>query len=360
MLYFKGVKLVLTAACAACLCFVITACNSTSSTDGNPNSNPGDSTLIDPGANALGEQNGIVFATSSHTWKLGNSNVWKDPPAGRRQLNVNNYVGDDTHKMSDTTLYQGVLIREFSLIVKMAAPGTFTCATGDSINLFASYQNAGTVFTSTACSVQVDYMSASGGMAGKILSATLLSPGGKAITFSNAQFRVYKHYGKTGVMPVFATTSDTSFHISAQIDTSSAFELPAGRYFLMDSTPPVGPGSSFGFSNVLNDGTLANDKITLFFQNLSNQVGTYHCGEGVSIYSRLNMEFWLGTYQFTNTYNYQNGSIVASCTVIVKGISGNSSSRGSYQATLVNVNPADTLLLPLTQRTIKIHGEFRH
>ncbi|HAP00177.1 MAG TPA: hypothetical protein DCQ83_09060 [Fibrobacteres bacterium] len=262
----------------------------------------------------------------------------------------------------DQTQYEGAYFIGASFWLNMTAPGTQTCATGDSLTVTMSSSTnsawAGT-YTATACSVQVDYMSAFGGMGGKILSATLTNGNSKTITLSNAEFRVYQHYGKTGTAPTLA--SDTSVHVTVVIDSGS-FELPGGRYFRLDSTvhTATSPGSSFGFSVPANDGSKG--YITVFFQSLSNQVGTYHCGDVFSG-GTTNIQLWLGNYGFEQAYVYKlNGNVAGSCTVNVTTAPTNNSSRGNYQATLVYLDPNATYqsLLTAAQRTITIHGEFRH
>lgn len=330
------------------------ACNSASTAPGGGVGGGNDTTSVDPGVNALGENNGIVFATSSHTWKIGNANVYRYGPAGKRQLDVDNYVYVNKAKtgLVDTTRYQGIVVYSMSVIVKMVAPGTHTCATGDSIEVFGSSSIGGTTYTSTACEIQVDYMSAFGGMSGKIVSATLVGPGGKTITFKNAPFRVYQHYGTVGTAP--ALTSDSS--ATLQIDSGS-FELPQGRYFTLKS-PASAVGASF--SIIPNDGTYYLDGISLVMSSVPNQVGTWHCGEFFSG-GYTGLQVWLGTYQSEHAFfsGRANGATVSTCTINVTSQPTNNRSRGNYTATLIVNATNDTTLLTLAKRTIKVHGEFR-
>lgn len=348
-------------AVSASMAYAITASNANGSDTAILNLSivaASDTSTIDPGANPLGELNGIALTSGSHTWKLKNA---RTPPAfgttGKRRLVVENVdlftEVNGVPGYGDTTRYQGVWPRTLTLWVKQAL-GAQTCATGDSITLEASPPVGSLqIFGSTACSVQVDYMSAFGGMSGKIISATLATPAGNTLTIQNAQFRGYKHYGKTGTMPTLAT--DTSVHITMQIDSGS-FDLPQGRYFRMDSTnTPVGPGSSFGYSYVTNDGTYGQDKITLFIASLSNVVGVHQCGELFSG-GYTSLQVWLGNYGYERAYfsGRANGATVGNCSINLTN-----PGRGNYQATLIVNASNDTTLLSLPQRTITIHGEFR-
>ena len=321
-------------------------------------STPVDTNPANLGENPLGTSNGIAFALGSHVYKLGDANVYKVSPNGKRQLDVSNRING---LLVDTTSYQGAYIYNASLIVNLAAPGMQTCATGDSIVLFATGLGLWTgTYTATACSVQVDYMSASGGMAGKIISASLKNANGKILSISNAQFRVYQHTGISGIAPALDTTSPGSaWSVSLNID-SGTFELPSSRYFLLD-TPTVGGGFAF----LPKDGTNSLDRLSLHFISVVNQIGIDTCGRSFSG-GFTSMELWLGTYSGNGSFEHVflaervNGKFYGSCSINVLRQPTNNKSSGTYTATLVIQNPQDTLLLLPTQRRIKIHGEFKN
>jgi len=359
-------QIAIAALCAALVSLLPMACNSTAS-DGTGGTDTTactgsacgpvvtDSSVLiggDAGSNPLGTQNGIAIGIGTHVFLLGSATVFRYPPAGKRQLDVSN---TGTVALADTNSFQGARINRMSFFLKPVAAGMQTCADGDSISLLAGGAGPWTgTYASTACSVQVDYMTATGGMAGKILSATLKNGNGKILKITNAQFRVFQHAGTSGTAPTLA--ADSSFHITMTVD-SGTFELKQGNYFRMDSTGPVGPGSSFGYANFPDDGTSLTARISVFFASLSNLAGTHACGVTFSG-GTTTMQVWLGTYQSEYTFyaGKNNGSLIGSCSITVPA---NNSNKGSYTATLVVYNPADTLLLPYSQRRIKIHGEFR-
>lgn len=352
------------ALCAALVSVVPLACNSTSPegsgvkdstcTSACGTSDTGTLVGSDPGSNPLGTQNGIAIGIGDHVYKLGASNVDRYPPAGKRLLYAT-YSPPLINGRADTSSFNGARVLNASLFLKPVI-GAQTCAEGDSISLFASGTGPWTgTYMSTACSVQVDYMTATGGMAGKILSASLKNANGKVLKITNAQFSVYQHLGLSGTAPTLAT--DSSFHITMTVD-SGTFELKQGNYFRMDSSGPVYPGgASVGYAYTPDDGTKLLNRISLFIANLSNLAGTHVCGETFSG-GTTKMEVWLGTYQSEYAFyagKYGSG-VVGSCSITVPS---NNSNRGSYTATLVVYNPADTVLLPYSQRRIVIHGEFR-
>lgn len=363
MIHSPRFPLLAASLCAVLFALVPMACNSTSSDGGSGGtdttactgsacaSDTNTLTGVDAGSNPLGTQNGIAIGIGSHVYKLGASNVHRYSPNGKRQLDVNN-IKSSGDGFTDTLSFRGARVYNASLFLKPVAPGTQTCADGDSLVFVATGTGlwAGT-YASTACSVQVDYMTVNGGMGGKILSASLKNANGKVIKLTNAQFRVYQHLGSTGTAPTLAV--DTSFHITMTVD-SGTFELKQGNYFRMDSSGPVGPGSSFGYANIPGDGTAAQDKISMFFASLSNLAGTHTCGETFSG-GTTSLQVWLGTYQSEYTYyaGKYGGKTLGSCSVTIPSSNSN---KGSYTATLV---ATDTLLLPYSQRRIVIHGEFR-
>ena len=308
----------------------------------------------------LGDKNGFAVTLNGHTWKFTDAQVYRPlPSVAARELDVKNLLTSPT-TLTDMTTFNGVVFLGASIFVKPTGVGTQLCSAGDSISIQANSLSGPSDWTgnfgTTACLIQIDYMSASGGMAGKVVSATLTNPAGKVITLANAPFRVYHHRGHAGTAPVMGM--DSAWNVSMHID-SGTFELPVDQYFLMKKPITGGYGVSPDDGSRIFDSAQASDAITFHWNNVPGQAGSWACGQTFSG-GITNLEVWLGTYQFEYSYIYRlNGNNYGTCSITVDG-QRNGAIHATYQASLANPETANSALLTLPQRTLKISGEFKN
>lgn len=285
--------------------------------------------------------NGIYFKLEGKEYALGNVSVNRFSPANRRELNTS-YAG--------TAMFHGTRLNYAALTVSrtLGADSVQACGSLDTqaaMRLeFGSVGDWGGSYTATACEIKLDYMSQSGGIQGRIVSATLKNASGKTIQLSGGGFRVYSHQGWPGEAP--AVTPVTPYLATLQIDSGS-FELPAGQHFRL--AKPIVIASGFGLGTRTEDGNAqvdgnASDAIVF---GVTGTPATGACGPN------LDLRVTLGAYQSEMIYRAANTG--GACTMTVDG-QGSGAVLAEYTATLV----ANDDILPAGKRTIRVRGMFRN
>jgi hypothetical protein len=306
---------------------------------------------------ALGDRNGMKVEVGGHVWTFGNADGDRSAPAGFRRIDFSQELP------YDLTLLNGhANIRLFNTQVTVAiqAPGVQTCGGNVKVIVTATFDSEpfGGDYTATTCSINVDYVSPLGAVAGVITSASLTNTHGNSIQLVNAPFRAYRHVGPGASASGIANDSFISMFID-----SGSYEFPAGREFQMRKNVTLG-GSAQGAGTSTPDGTEvfsgnASDNLVFNVYNASDffpGARTYNCGEvltgGVPVYVSLYMGMYLAEYVF------ESGNAGGSCTFDITQKSGKYF-VGTYTATLVGDNPTP-LLLTAPQRTIEVSGGMRN
>lgn len=329
----------------------------------------GTSPAADPAYNPLGERNGISLTIGNHTWQMDSEVTDPRYVSGTNTREVaaeNAYIYNSSGQaiaLADMTSVTGTgtaYLFDAAVTINHTIEGEQLC--GGDVKLVLSANISGdSVFTASSCRLIVDYTSFRGGIGGRILEATLSNTSGMVITVSSGQFRAYRHRGTTGDAPA---TPAGSFG-TMQIDTGT-FEFAGNQHFVLDSTDTNSTvGSSFSYGTITDDGTVGRKSrstdIALIVANdgfFDTAINSYSCGTrytGLPT-NRMNMQLWLGTYQFEHVYNSANGG---NCTITMDQRSGQYH-KASFTATLINNDALNSGVLTDDERRVIISGEFRN
>lgn len=336
-----------------------------SSTPVDPDPEPEPEEPTEPEENPLGTRNGLAVTLGNHTWKLQNAETPRvSSPAEHRQAAFTNTSGNQFFTpIVDETPFDGDPLTRGTLMLKKAL-GRQQCNDTIALTLEAripgTFTEEGRLWKTTACELDVHYISERAGIHGTILSATLYNTTkDKSITLAGGQFRVYQNRGLA--QPV--TELPASAYMSMRIDQGS-FELPKDEQFVMDLGNGSRVGSSFGYATNVDDGTMVHffegksvSYLSWMVQNATfgSTPGTFTCGTrytGLPT-NYMNMQLWLGTYLAEYVLGSNNGG---SCSITLEQASGGLYT-GRYTATLIGNDP---LLTNAAQRTIEISGLLRN
>lgn len=224
------------------------------------------------------------------------------------------------------------------------APGTYSCSDD---NTFIHINSAWPPIEASTCSIEVEYGTSHGGIAGRIATSSFTSP--VALNINNAPFKVYQHRGVAGEAGELNGRGFASLSIDEDEDT---FEFPGNQHFILNN----GSGVWIGMSPL--DGTPvftgnADDVIRMnVTPGFTNDNGSTVCANSAS----PRIELRLGRYQHAMLYttNIAGGS----CTFTRTQSWGSGSSRifsSTYEAVLLA--STDTGLTD-AQRTVRISGEY--
>ncbi|MFC3852257.1 hypothetical protein ACFOSD_01865 [Salinispirillum marinum] len=216
-------------------------------------------------------------------------------------------------------------------------PGTFQC----SDNTIFQINNV----NAESCTIEVSHITRSGGVAGRVVTASFASP--VAYTVTDTPFKVYQHKGTAGEPTDLARRGFASLYIDADQNT---FEFPGNQHFILNNNP-VGGASSVGVSPI--DGTdyfdgNADDTIRMnFVTGISAGVASSTCSG-----STRRIELHVGRYQHKMMYTTNRTG--GSCTFTRQQIHGGFYVT-AYEATLIAPSNEG---VPNDQTELKISGQY--